>query len=77
MWLWIPWDLWNTLWEPLKVSAGEMCQQIPLEVVVDPLRSVEYTLGTTEIIHWRNVSKDPLGSVCGSPGICGIHFGNY
>ena len=75
--LWIPWDLWNTLWELLKLSTGEMCRQTPLDVVVDPLGSVEYTLGTTESIHWRNVLTDPLGSGCGSPGICGIHFGNH
>jgi len=54
-----------------------MRRQIPLEVVVDPLGSVEYNLGTTESIHWRNMLTDPLGSGCGSLGISGINFGNH
>ena len=30
-----------------------MYQQIPLEVVVDPLGSMEYTLGTTGLDHYK------------------------
>ena len=34
-----------------KVAITEMCPWIPWELVMDPLGSVEHTLGTTDLAH--------------------------